>query len=317
MPSVPNPVVMSIASMVVLVAACATTGPTAGFREVQVEKPALPAAELFNVCFKEDAVAPVKLMFMSGEVLFESQDNSAGRCMREIADMYPWGEGRPSGELVVKPAKPSGWAVLAWVKLLAPTRFGPERGLLDPAALVASCLTKGPARPGVAYAIRFDPALRVSVLPAGALTDGERCVEAVLGATAWPSTRPFTLELGTPPAGKGDVSHYFVASEKVVSPIDPQRVHDAMMLAKPLVAACWEAALNRRAGISGGRTVRISVDDSGAVTHVSMAANATDARSTAADYLLDLCLVQAVKSARFGPGAGDTAYSWVFGDRAG
>ncbi len=315
MTAVPKP--LSMLSLTLLMAACATTGPAAGFREAVVEKPALPAAELFNVCFKEDAVAPVKLTFMASEVLFESQDNSAGRCMREIADTYPWAGDRPTGELMVKPAKPSGWAVLAWVKLLAPSRFGPERGLLDPAPLVAACLQKGPPRPGIAYAIRFDPSLRVSVLPAGALTDGERCVEAVLGATAWPSTRPFTLELGAKaPAGQGDVAQYF-ASEKPVTPIDPQRVHDAMMLIKPAVAACWERALERRAGITGGRTVRISVGDDGGVTHVALAANATEARATAADYLLDQCLVQAVKAARFGPGAGDTAYSWVFGDRAG
>jgi hypothetical protein len=99
--------------------------------------------------------------------------------------------------------------------------------------------------------------------------------------------------------------------------MDPQRVHDALALTKPRVAVCWETALARRAGLSGGRTVRISVRDDCSVDNVSIAANASDARATAADYLLDQCLVDAVRSVRFGPGAGDTAYSWVFGDRAG
>jgi hypothetical protein len=237
--------------------------------------------------------------------------------MREIADTYPWGAERPSGELTVTPAAPSGWAVLAWVKLLSPSRFGPERGLLDPAPYVAACLEKGAVRPGTHYAIRWGTALSVGVLPSGAVTDGERCVEAVLGATAWPSTRTFTVAFdGKRPAAGADASFYF-ASDKPVTPIDPQRVHDALALTKPAVAACWETALNRRAGLNGGRTVRISIGEDGSVSQVSIAANASDARATAADYLLDQCLVQAVKGARFGPGAGDTAYSWVFGDRAG
>jgi hypothetical protein len=309
---------MTWLSLTLLVGACATAGPSPGFREVAVEKPALPGTALLDVCWKEGATEPVKLVFMPSEVLFEAADNSTGRCMREIADTYPWGAERPTGELVLKPAAPGGWAVLAWVKLLAASRFGPERGLLDPAPYVAACLAKGSLRSDTAFAIRYGPALTVSVLPAGAITDTERCVEAVLGATAWPSSRPFTLSFssGGGPAPSGEVGQYF-ASEKPVTPIDPQRVHDALMTIKPAVATCWETALNRRAGITGGRTVRISVGDDGRVTHVAIAANASDARASAADWLLDQCLVQAVKTARFGPGAGDTAYSWVFGDRAG
>lgn len=283
-----------------------------------IEKPALPASALFDVCWPL-APAPdasVKLVFMSGEVLFESNDNSTGRCMREIADSYPWGNERPRGELVVTPRPATGWAVLAWVKLLSVTRFGPERGLLDPAPLVAGCLQKG-GRPGTFYAVRWGPSLSVTTMPAGAVTDTERCIEAVLGATAWPSTRSFSIEFpGTQTSG-ADVSFYFAPEHGAVAPIDPQRAHDALALTKPAVANCWEAALNRRAGLSGGRTVRISVGEDGSVTHVAVAANASDARSTASDYLLDQCLVAAVKTARFGPGAGDTAYSWVFGDRAG
>jgi hypothetical protein len=282
-----------------------------------VERPQVPASALFDVCWREGAPVTVKLTFMPDDVIFESNDNSAGRCVREIASTYPWGTERPTGEVEVRLQQPSGWAVLAWVKLLSASRFGPERGLLDPAPYVAACLSAGAPRPATNYAIRWGTALSVAVLPAGAVTDTERCVEAVLGATAWPSTRPFTITFdGSPPAAAADTSFYF-APQAPVTPIDPQRVHDALALAKPAIGACWEAALSRRAGLWGGRTVRISVGDDGAVMRVSIASNASDSHATAADYLLDQCLVQAVKSARFGPGAGDTAYSWVFGDRAG
>lgn len=303
---------------VVLSAACATTGAAPGFREgVTVERPALPASELFDVCWREGAPASVKLTFMPDDVMFESTDNSTGRCVREIAQTYPWGAERPSGELIVTPKAPGGWAVLAWVKLLSVTRFGPERGLLDPAPLVAACLQKGGVRSGTSWAIRWSPSLRVEVLPAGALTDTERCVEAVLGATAWPSTRAFTFSLPAGgPAPAGDVAFYFW-SEHAVAPLEAQRAHDALALVKGGVGVCWEAALNRRAGLGGGRTVRITVGEDGAVSQVAVGPNQSNSPTSAADYLLDKCLVDTVKAARFGPGAGDTAYSWVFGDRAG
>jgi hypothetical protein len=295
----------------VLLASCATVEAT-GFREAAVEKPALPASALLEVCWADDAPpdAKVKLSFLpNNEVLFEATDNATGRCMREIAQTYPWGAERPGGDLEVKPAHASGWAVLAYVKLLDASRFGPERGLLDPAPLAAAC---GPVRS--TFAIRNG---NVTVLPNGAVTDAERCVEALLGATAWPSSRAFTFDLtGKAPAAAGDVSFYF-APQKTVAPLEPQRVHDAIALVKPRIGTCWENALNRHAGLSGGRTVRISVAEDGSVESVTIAANASDARASAADYLLDKCLVEAVRSARFGPGAGDTAYSWVFGDRAG
>jgi hypothetical protein len=300
-------------SLALLLAACATA-PATGFREAAVEKPSLPGSALLEVCWPDDAApdAKVTLHFLANdEVLFEATDNSTGRCMREIAQTYPWGSERPSGDLELKPARASGWAVLAYVKLLSASRFGPERGVLDPAPLVAAC---GAPRPNVAFAIR---GATVTVLPTGAVTDAERCVEAVLGATAWPSSRPFTFDLsGKAPAASGDVAFY-VTPQKTLTPMEPQRVHDAIMLVKPRIAVCWENALNRRAGLSGGRTVRISVAEDGSVESASIASNASDARSSAADYLLDKCLIEAVRAARFGPGAGDTAYSWVFGDRAG
>jgi hypothetical protein len=301
-----------VGPVVVLMAACATA-PATGFREAVVEKPSLPGSALLEVCWPDDAPpdAKVTLHFLANdEVLFEATDNSTGRCMREIAQTYPWGAERPSGDVELKPAHASGWAVLAYVKLLSASRFGPERGLLDPAPLVAACNP----RPGATFAIR---GATVAVLPTGPVTDADRCVEAVLGATAWPSSRPFTFELnGKAPAAAGDVSLYF-APQKTLAPLEPQRVHDAIMLVKPRIGVCWESALNRRAGLSGGRTVRIAVAEDGSVESATIASNATDARASAADYLLDKCLIEAVRTARFGPGAGDTAYSWVFGDRAG
>src|SRR5439155_20831452 len=203
-------------------------------------------------------------------------------------------------------------AVLAWVKLLDATRFGPERGILDPENYVSACLGHGAMRPGVQVAIRHAPALSVTIFPSGALTDVERCVEAVLGATAWPSTRPFTFELsGGSSAAQADVSFYFSPATPV-SPVDPQRVRDAMQKAQSRVAICWESALQRRAGLAGGRTVLISIDGDGAAKDVSIVGNASDTPLTAADYLLDQCLVGAARDVRFGGGApGDAAYSWV------
>ena len=98
--------------------------------------------------------------------------------------------------------------------------------------------------------------------------------------------------------------------------LDPVRVKEAMSLCGPAVSACWNQALARRPGLGGGRSVRLRVDDSGGVTQVSVVGNVSAESMTLSDYLLDLCLTNAAKSARFPAGAaGDAVYSWVFAQR--
>ena len=320
------------AASVLVLGACATTAAQQGgakFLEVQAERPALGAEALYGVCFEPGAVGSVALTFRAdGEVWFEARDgasNSTARCVREIAATYPHAP-RPVGEVLVPAPKApaSGWAWLAWVKLLSAGRYGPERGLLDPAPLVASCLQQGAGlRTGATFRVDHVPALAVGVSAGGerleAVTDTERCVEAVLGATAWPSTRAATLDLQGPgaPAPHGDVAGYFLPAG-LGTPLEPARVREAMAAAQPLVGQCWDQARQRRAGLAGGRTVRFRLDATGAVAHAAVAGNASNAPQTAADYLLDACLLRAVRQAVRIPGAdgGDSAYSWVFAERS-
>jgi hypothetical protein len=53
---------------------------------------------LFDVCWREGATNRLQLQFLKDEVLFESEDKSVGRCVREIASLFPYEESRPSGE---------------------------------------------------------------------------------------------------------------------------------------------------------------------------------------------------------------------------
>ena len=116
-----------------------------------VKAPGVPAEALFELCWPDDATPTqrVSLVTMAnGDVVFEAQEgasNSTARCIREIATTYP-GK-RPAGEVKLGPAtkRPSGWVVLGYVQLLSPARFGPERGVLDPAPLVRACLSQGDA----------------------------------------------------------------------------------------------------------------------------------------------------------------------------
>lgn len=116
------------------------------FRDVAVESPSVPASALYSVCWPQEAspTERVQLTWLDDDVVFEAQlgaSNSTGRCLREIATTYPFAT-RPTGTLSLGPPRQplDGWAVLAWVKLLSASRFGPERGLLDPSPLVRACL---------------------------------------------------------------------------------------------------------------------------------------------------------------------------------
>ena len=302
----------------------------AAFNGAAVTAPGVPAEALFELCWPEEATAQqrVKLVTLAnGDVMFEAQEgagNSTARCIREIATSYP-GK-RPASELMLQPPakRPSGWVVLGYVQLLSPTRFGPERGVLDPAPLVRACLSQGDSpRPGVRFSVSVDPELKIRIESAEGmtqppLTDSERCIEAVLGATVWPNTRKFKLDFSGPSGGSaaGDVSHYFGPTGGAAQALDPVKVKEAISTSGPAVGACWEAAMLRRAGLSGGRSVRLRVDDAGAVTHVSVVGNVSADPATASDYLLDKCLVDAVRKAHFPPSAaGDAVYSWVFAER--
>jgi hypothetical protein len=296
----------------------------ARLNDARVDMAGTSADALYPVCWPAEAAAPqsVTLTFLDGDVVFEARDgasNSTGRCVREIASSFPFAT-RPSGAVVVKPPSEPvpGWDVLAWVKLLAPTRFGPERGVLDPAPLVRACLEAGgPVRAATRFEVSHTPSFSVHV-PGGALLDAERCIEAVLGSTAWPSTREFVLAFPSSaraPAPAGDVSFYVAAKTSPLGPLDPTAVRESLRLQQAAVGQCWESALRRRAGLGGGRTFRFRTDDTGRPVQVWVTGNVSDA-PTAADLLLDQCLSTVLKGAHVeGAGAGDGVYTWIFAAR--
>ena len=307
-------------AVLLLSAACATPSASQGgakFEQVTVA-PTLPAKDLFAVCWPQDALQSqrVTLTSVDKDIIFEAKEgasNSTARCIREIASAAPAQAGTVD---VVPPEQPiNGWAVLDWVKLLSASRYGPERGLLDPAPLVSACLAKaGPLRPATRFLVRHTPGFEVRTIPS-ALSDSERCVEAVLSATAWPSARELFFQFGDGKVGpSGDVSAYLPPSTSTGNALEPMKVKDTVSLAGPKVSACWNAALLRRTTIGGGRTFRFRVNDEGTVTHAWVAGTMSDG-ATASDYLLDRCLADTLKSLHFPPSAGDGLYTWVFATR--
>ncbi len=310
--------------LIILLAACAAPSASQGGARFDPVKPvtlALPPTALFAVCWPQDALPTqrITLTFMGDDVLFEAKEgasNSTGRCVREIAATVPW-PSRPTSIDLAPPEQPiDGWAALAWVRLLSSSRFGPERGVLDPAPLVSACLSRaGPQRPSTRFLVRHTPGFEVRALPS-AMADAERCIEAVLSATAWPSSRELFFQFATAraPAPEGDVSAYVPPSSSSGAALDPMVVKDVIRLAGPKVGVCWEAALDRRTTIGGGRTFRFKVDDTGSVTNAWVASTMSDG-PTAADYLLDRCLAQVLTGLHFPPVAADGVYTWVFAAR--
>ncbi len=272
------------------------------------------------------------------DVMFETREgasNSVGRCLREVAWTYPWEPGTIPAALDVTPplTRPSGWQVLAFVRLMSESRYASDRGVLDPAPLVSACLSHGLGARSLKYRILTSP-VRVQAFsetkpdvlePATDVTDSERCITAVLGAAVYPGTKSFELDFrnqaGRPdPAPPSDVSAYFAPQGAVPQApmLDPQAVKDALQEKQAEVAKCWEAALARRAGLSGGRTVRIRIGANGSVEFAHVLANQSTSPEEAADFILDKCLVEAVKGARFQNATGgpaDAMYSWVFAAR--
>ncbi len=183
-------------------------------------------------------------------------------------------------------------------------------------------MTPSPVRVSM---VSVGPGAGESLTLARPVSDTERCIVAVLGATVYPGTRAFALSFdgteGAPaPAAESEVAFYFVAagSEVHAAPLaDPARVKEAMGALQSSVAVCWEAALSRRAGLSGGRSLRLHLDEGGAVRSVQVVTNLSNSGEEAADVLLDRCLVSAASQARF-PASGqpmDANYSWVFATR--
>lgn len=269
----------------------------------------------------------------------EGAGNAVGRCLQQIAWEYPWAPGAVPDSLEVSPpvVRPSGWVYLAYVSLLSEPLFKPERGLLRPAPLVRACLEQGSGfREHLRYRVRAHP-VRVSVFSEltalerpqarrteedQAVTDTERCIQAVLASTLYPGTKNFELEFSDltyapPPARPAEVSQYFPPRDVpvVTGRLDPGVIRDRLSSRAGAVKACWEAALGRRSGLFGGRTFRVRVDASGAVAFSHVVANRSDQEDEAVDYLLDRCLAEAVASVRFPPvegGGAELAYSWVF-----
>lgn len=291
------------------------------FRDVTAESPSLPALALYSVCWPQEAspTERVLLTWLDDDVVFEAQlgaSNSTGRCLREIATTYPFAT-RPTGTLRLGPPRQplDGWAVLAWVKLLSASRFGPERGLLDPSPLVRACLQHGELRSITRFVVRHVPGPEIRVIPS-VVSEAERCVEAVLGSTAWPSSRSVFFDFAKS-AGAGspgvEVGLYYAPASSLGRALDPAVVKESMLAIRPRVAQCWDAAVVRRTGLGGARTFRFRVDDSGAVTHawVTQGGEAL----VAADYLLDRCLEGALGSMRLPPTSGDGVYTWIFAAR--
>jgi hypothetical protein len=285
---------------------------------------ALPVESLYAVCWPADAqrTQQVVLTFNAKGVFFEPSpgvSNATARCLREVADSYRF-ERRPQGAVTVQPPEtpPNGWQVLGYVELLAPSRFQEARGLLRPTELVQRCIAKaarGSFRSDLVYRIETAPAVSVRAV-GGALSDSERCVEAVLGSTAWPSAGDFLVAFPSFQKTVGDelqsILPYFAPAGEAPPAFAPESVREALSLKKADVARCWETALLRRAGLSGGRTVRFRVK--AGKTEAWMTKSIADAESSGADLLFDRCLVDVVKSVPFAQD-GEGAYSWVFAER--
>ena len=132
-------------------------------------------------------------------------------------------------------------------------------------------------------------------------------------------TRAFRFDFMGPEGAAepaGDVEGYFGSGAAVTGVVDPQVVKDTLSTRMGGIGVCWEMALTRRAGLGGGRSMRLNIAQSGNLTSVAVVANVSNQPRSAADYLLDQCLFQQVREARFPSGGGSAVYSWVFADRA-
>jgi hypothetical protein len=317
----------ALAWLGVVMAGCATDLPSktgAAFRTVAPEAPSAPVEAMYTVCWPQDASASqrVVLTWLADDVVFEAREgasNATGRCLREIATSYPFST-RPTGSVeLAPPAQPlDGWAVLGWVKLLSSSRYGPERGLIDAAPAVRACLNAGAGRTTARFAVRHVPGPQVRVFPE-AVSEVDRCLEAVVGSIVWPSSREVFFEFPPTPravaSSTAPVAMYFAPpTPSTGTALDPASVKDAIHLALPKVSACWDLALARRANFGGARTFRFRVAGDGTV-QAAWVASGLERGPVAADYLFDQCLHGALLSVHFPPEAGEGVYTWVFATR--
>lgn len=308
-------------------AACTAAGASSGGAafNATVSAPRVAAVELAAVCWPEGASGSIThTPAGEGGLRFEASApslNSTARCQREVLLTAPDGRAAVGSALTLTPPaqRPSGWVVLAWARMLNEGRYGPEK-LLDAAPLVRACLAQGLGLRG-APTFTVDPEARPRVQvssesgSAGAVTDTERCVEAVLGAAAWPNSRAqrFTFSgMAGAPAAQGDVSLWFAAAGGRERPaLDPAAVKEALSLRKAELFRCWEVAVARRPELEGGLSVRLRAGPGGAVDEVTVVGNLTQARSMPGDYLFQQCVAGVVRGARL-PGEGESTYSWNF-----
>jgi hypothetical protein len=271
---------------------------------------------LFPLCWPEGASTGQRVKLIpvgAGDFTFEvsgQAENSTGWCLREIATSYPTAA-RPKVPLEVAPSGSALdlWAALEWVRLLAPTRFGPERGLLDPAPWAAGCFTGG-IREGVVR-VEQTPVLAVRGLSP---LESERCLEAVLASTAWPSPKRLLLRLSAVPRHVGaaqPMALYFGPTTESGAAIEPQLVRDAMHSIRSAVSACWNDAIVRRAGLSGTRTFRFRTDGEGRIV-VAWVSGGLAEGPQAADALLDRCLHRSLLGVTVRGAQGDGLYTWNF-----
>jgi len=345
-------------------AACRTVTPGAMALPPLRTRPPVPARTLMEACWPDFNVPgqKVKLTFFREgsalkDVFFESEGipNPIGRCLQQVAWLYPWEGTFPEVLEVTPPSqRPSGWIYLAYLTLLAEQDPVGERGLLHAAPLVKACLARGHGyRKNLLFHVEPQP-LRLWVYDGGrpgaeqTVTDSEHCVEAVLASTLYPITRPLDFSfpdgLGAPAAAADiEVAPYFEPSSSVSSDgqIDPLEVKERMTARQPAVSACWEAALARRPTLSGVRTLHFRVGPSGDVASSHIVANpranpranpglnssvnsssvnssSVSSNEDVVDYLLDVCLTQAMALFHLpspGSSGGEFSYSWVFRHR--
>lgn len=309
----------------------------------KVPPPTFAVAHLLGPCWPQDASGEesvVLTLIRDGgklrDIFFETKGgatNAVGRCLRQVLWEYPWRGDIPETIEVTPPSEPPhGWATLEHIRLLSSASFGADRGVLDPIPLVQACVRHGGGlRPGLVFAVRTQP-VRVFALAAGigsafkpteVVSGAERCVQAVLSSTVYPGSRSYILDFsrGTPPgepAALAEVAQYLdpAGAKEATGNLDFSHAKAALQGLQPAIGACWEATLNRRAGVSGARTFRIRVEPSGKVAFAQVIADRSSGAGTeAVDYLLDRCIADAVRSAKIPPpegGAAEFAYSWVF-----